>query len=339
MIYILLSIALSIASMLELLSNNKSINKFLLISITICLTILTGTRTWGGEDLDNYRAFFENIDSSVISYGIFYEALNRFAIFLNLTFDQFLLILAAIVIPPQAYFFHKFCRYPSTALFLFYALNFIWLDHILIRQSIASVFILFAASLYIAGKSIGSAVSVAVATLFHASALLFSTMSVAMLSNIYIRTLFAVLFIVFSITLFNAPHAWIESMPGLSPNIPRYLTESEGTAVSNLLETFIAILLFYKTQSHYSPRERTLFTAILFSTLVVLLLSYIIAPAARFLDYSKLFFVIIIIRYLESKPSQLRPVLALPIYFYGIAKIYHFCMTFDGGVLFNAYIN
>lgn len=325
--------------MLELLSNNKIIRNFILIFITILLTILTGTRTWGGSDLDNYRAFFENIDSSTISYGILYEALNRFAIFLNLTFDQFLLILAVIVIPPQAYFFHKLCRHPSTALFLFYALNFIWLDHILIRQSIASVFILFAASLYISRKSIGSAVSMAVATLFHASALLFSTMSAAMLSHYYIRTAFAVLFTAFSIALLNAPHGWIESIPGISPNIPRYLTESEGTATSNLLETFIALLLFYKTQSQYSPRERTLFTAILFSTLVFLSLSFVIAPAARFLDYSKLFFIIIIVRYLESKPSQLRPILALPIYLYGIAKVYHFCMTFDGGAPFNAYIN
>lgn len=334
MTYIYLSIILSIVSLLELLSNNRYISKILIIAITIFLVIFTGTRTWGGTDLDNYRIFFENIDSSEISYGILYETLNRSAIFLDLNFDQFLLLLAIVVVPSQAYFFYRSCKYPSTAFFLFYSFNFIWLDHILIRQSIASIFLLMGASLYIASKRFWSVLSVTVATLFHASALFWSIMSLVMLSQTYIRATLIALLIVIGFAFVYVSPEWIATLPGMSPNIPRYLVESEGVAFSNLIETLVVVGLFVKKKSYYHPNERLFFSAVLFCSIVVIGLSYIIAPAARFLDYSKIFFVIIAVRYLEKTPPETRVLFALPVYFYGIAKIFHFCMTFDGGVLF-----
>jgi hypothetical protein len=333
--YIQIAIALSIASMFELIISNKRIKLLTLILMSLFLVVITGLRKWGGTDLDNYRRFYENIDSSTISYGILYEALNHLSLFLNLNFEQFLFALSIVVILPQAYFFNKFCRYPSTALFVFYALNFIWLNHILIRQSIASIFILIGASMYVSGKITSSTISVAIASLFHASALLFSTMTALLIYYVNIRMVLIVTIILVSISSFNLLGELIYSLPFISPNIARYLTENEGVPVSSLLETFIAILLFYKTRRHYLPREQSLFIAILDCSVIILFLSYFVPASARFLEYSKLFFVIIILRYLESKPAKFRFILSLPIFFYGILKVYYFVQIFDGGVLLN----
>ncbi|HJV25097.1 MAG TPA: EpsG family protein [Aromatoleum sp.] len=338
MIYISVAIFFAALSLLELLSNNRQTKQGLLLLAVVFLIAFTGLRSWGGTDLDNYRDYYINLDDAKISYGFLYEMLNRFALSLGLSFTEFLILIAVIVIPSQIYFFYKTCAFPVTALFVFYILNFIWLDHILLRQSIASVFVLSGVWLLLRQRKMLSVTSFVVAGFFHASALIAAMSWVAMMARQPYKILVAVLVIALSLAFFHLPVDWSEFIPGLSPNIGRYLVESESVGISNVLETAAAIILFQKGRSQYSDQEIIWYSAMLWSSVVIVVLSFDVAPAARFLEYARLFFVVIFVRYIQSNSPTLRPLVAMPIYVYGLAKIYHFCVTFDGGAAFNAYL-
>lgn len=338
MIYIVVASILVVLSLAEISVNQKIFREYLLIFVTLGLVVLTGLRTWGGSDFEVYRDYYVDVDGAKVQYGFLYEYINRIVNWLGLDYTGFLMLIAAIVVPAQLYFFSKSSKYPVTATFIFFTTNFVWLDHVIIRTSLASALVLMAALAFVKRKLLCSVVCVFIASWIHASAAAAWLIWLAFKRVRYASILMVPLLVVLAYAVSKLTIDWSSLADWLSPNIERYLVENEGVSISNILELAFAFVLYRLVPQKYEKWEIVLYNGVLRASLFITLIAYTIAAAARFLEYSRFFYIVIFMKYIESRPCSNRILFCLPFYLYGLAKIYHFCTTFDGGAAYDAYL-
>lgn len=335
MIYTIIALGLGTLSLIEILLEKKVISTMLMIAICIFLIIINGTRTWGGDDLIVYENYYQNLSLAKLQYGIGFETLVDVSNKLGLNFKDFIFGTAFFIIPIQLIFFVKSTKFPVTATFIFFMMGFIWLDQILVRQSLAACFILISVMCYLSGRRYISMVGILCASLFHASALIAYTFWEFI--NKFKKTRFGItLLTIIVLSLISNSYIYDivnEYIHYISPNILNYIENNEGIAITKVIDFIVALILYLVGRRNYTVNENNLYSGVFFISGIILLISYKISAATRFLEYSNLFYAVVIARYFYKKPIKSKIIIFLFFYIYAIARIYYFTMVFDGGLL------
>ncbi|EAO9822272.1 oligosaccharide repeat unit polymerase, partial [Salmonella enterica] len=224
-----------------LLDLNDKRTFFLFLLPLVVLLILTGFRGNGGDDFFVYEQYFSSIPIALYNYGSGYFYLNVLVKHFG-DYEFFIFISSLLCLSLQSFFIYFETKSPCIVLLLFYSTSFLWLDFILIRQSIAVGFFVIALSLY-ANNRIKTAFLFCVAAgLFHETAFFAATL-IYVLSKLGRKNIFIFIFILFILSPFLSKGlVAINDITIKNKNIELYIGEHALPSMANIIELLIAML-------------------------------------------------------------------------------------------------
>lgn len=335
MSYVIIALGLGLLSLVEILFEKKFVSMSLMTAICVFLIFINGARTWGGDDLYVYQNYYQDLSLAKIKYGFGFEALTNVSNKLGLTFEEFIFGIAFFIIPVQLAFFIKSTGLPVTATFIFYVMGFIWIDQILIRQSLASCFVLIGIMLYLSGRRFTSVGSIITAGLFHASAIVVYVTWLLLYKFKKYSYFIAILVLAAGLFILNTYNIFSQYEDYISPNIQNYIENGEGLAFSRVTDFIIALFLYIVAQNKFTENEKKFYNLVFLNSAIFLVISFNLNATARILDYAIFFYAIVFSKFIYGMPLKLKLITFLFFYIYGITRIYYFTLYFDNGVLMN----
>lgn len=330
LIYNTIFVFLSFLALLDL-SHKKNLLFFLFPCFILLL--LTAIRGNGGDDFYVYEKYFNALPNEIFNYGYGYYSLNMFVKNFG-EYPFFIIISSIICITLQAIFIYRETEKPTLVLFLFYSTSFLWLDFILIRQSISVGFFILAISFFKNNKKIFACLFLILSSLFHET-----TIFAGVVFYILYRAEKAGFLFTIGSVLIIAPFlsdiiTIINDMTIKNNNITLYLEQRTLPSIANVIELTIAFVAFYiinKNSVFRESNEYKIYKSILYSSLCILLLSYTIPSLARFLEFFRFFYFILVVRMLMQFNVRSRYLFFVIILAYCFMRLNSFINQFDSG--------
>lgn len=330
-IYNIFFIFLLMFALLDLSIQRKSLLLFILP--LLALFFLAGFRGNGGDDFLVYEEYFYAIPEEIYNYGYGYLGLNVIVKYFG-DYSLFILISSFICISLQSIFIYHEAKSPCVILFLFYATSFLWLDFILIRQSIAVGFFIIAIIFYKKSYNGLTFLFFFFACLFHET-----TLFAALLFYVFSKTKGKTLFLTIVLLGVISPFFFeiltvVNNLTIRNKNISAYLSYQVLPSTANIVEFLIAALCFAFMRRQIrddNSREYIAYQSILISSFFVLLLSYSVPTLARFLEFFRIFYLILLVRLLMQLETISRYLIFIFIVVYCFLRINSFVNQFDSG--------
>lgn len=257
----------------------KTQKKLFIIIFFSILTIMAMIRSWkvGVDTAQYYRNFnyIVNLDwneYNSIRYEFGFFALCKILSYFSKDPHILISVTSLIIIPSIGYHIYKYSENIAMSTFLYITLNLYFFHMTGMRQSLASIFILYGFNYLNDEKYIKYIFFTIIATLFHSSAIIMISLVFLKKLNYnnktYTRTIFIIVIcFIFYKSLFSAATIFLDKYSGYSDSV---------FGVSNyfgaLFQFFIGIILY--TTVHYlyfnkkKNKEINLFTLRLFSLAV-----------------------------------------------------------------------
>lgn len=327
-------------AMLELMCSKKNI---VIFSFSLMIMIaLAGARSIGGSDYYVYQTYFDSIPQSIYSYGVGYYYLNLIVKELGGNFNSLVMVCSILSMSMQGIFFYRNAEKPVLCLIIFFALSFLWLDMVLIRQSIAAGLLLLSIDSWLRNNKTIALVLTCLATLFHETAAVMAIMIVVMFyidTKYYIKTLIicmiSLLWLKVFMMLIN--NAFIHN-----GNVDAYLNEPSSISGALLLDfsfTLFTYLLLRKYQEIISPKHYKLFQAALFLGVIFIGSSIILPVMARLNDYIKVIYILIFSSYIANvNKIEMKGAYFSIVILYCLFRLNVFITGFDGGFIYQSYL-
>lgn len=327
-------------SLLELFCNKKSLTLFLIP--LIAMATLVSVRSIGGTDYDVYKLYFESIPDAIYSYGIGYYSLNYITKYLFNDFNMLIAISGMSAVLMQGWYFYRNSDKPTLCLMMFYAVGFIWLDMVLIRQSIAAGLLLIAADCFFKRKVILAIISIIVATMFHEVAIIIALAGVVLYkidSKHYVKIL---LVSIFSLWWLKMVVVYLNQSILHNGNIEAYLNEPSFISGSLLIDFIFTCFIYFLSRSQKGlmhAKEYKIYQIIIFLGIGILIISYLLPVMARLSEYIKFFYILMTVSYISRQDRAVNKMLIFIILFiYCVVRLNLFLTQFDGGFIYRSYI-
>lgn len=330
LIYNAIFLFLTLFALLDL-SDKKNLAFFVIPCFT--LFILTAFRGNGGDDFFVYEQYFNSIPDELFKYGYGYYILN--VIVKNVgDYSLFIIISSSLCIILQSIFIYRESEKPCFVLFVFFATSFLWLDFILIRQSIAVGFFIIAMIYFKNNKNILALLFLCMASLFHETAIFAGLMFYILYRVNKSGAIISVLILILIAPFLSEVISIINNLTIKNNNVNLYINQRALPSLANIVELLAAFIAFYKiknTTAFRSDVDRKCYKSILLSSLCILVLSYTIPSLARFLEYFRLFYFILLAKLLSRLDFTSRYLLLIVIVLYGFLRLNSFINQFDTG--------
>lgn len=327
---IFITFLLSLTSLIDITKVNIHIKKFIYLIISIFLFYFTAFREWGGSDYHIYEQYFQNPEDFFINYGIGYEILTKTFLALNLNYRDFIIATSLFTTFIQLWFIQKYSRHSLISLLWYFSSGFIWINHILIRQSIAISFCLIFIHLLIKNYSKLKFLPLLLGISFHGSSIFYA--SFLKFKKKYIFLITILLFAFFILAFFFTYSKIIDIF---SPNLLVYILQpqNEGFSKALVLEFILLTIVIIKNKKLYLDKKNEINYS-LFVILLLVVLSFIsLVPAsARVLDLFKIISAVILVNFISEMKLLNRCPLFLLLIIISIFRIISFLNTFDGGL-------
>lgn len=308
---------------------------------TITIILLGGFRNFGGSDYLIYKDYFDKIDNPPHQYELLYYKLNELISFAHLNFNNFIFITSTFTIGFHCWFIKKNTSKAELGILFFYSTTFIWLDNILIRQSIASCFLLLSLShMAVENKRIHAILYLITASLFHSSAAIAGTITIAIFLTKNKIVPFLVIILIPLITLPSEFENIIRITNNeiiSNPNVVQYLNNSEGTSSANIIELFLAWASLRRLRKT-TISKREIWNAALMSALLFTIASFKIPALARFIEYYRIIYIIIITEYISNINGLEKKFAIGAALLYCLIRLNNFTQNFDNGITYTSYL-
>lgn len=307
----------------------------------LALLFLAGFRGNGGDDYLVYKDYFSSLPKEIYNYGYGYLGLNVIVRFFG-DYSLFIFISSFVCVLLQSIFIYHEAKSPCVVLFLFYATSFLWLDFILIRQSIAVGFFIIAIIFYKKNHNGLTFLFFFFACLFHET-----TLFVALLFYVFSKIKGKALFLTLVLLGVMSPFFFeiltaVNNLTIKNKNISAYLSYRVLPSAANMVEFSIAVLCFTFMRRQIrddNSREYIAYQSILMSSFFVLLLSYSVPTLARFIEFFRFFYLILLVHLLMQLEVISRYLIFILIATYCFLRMNSFIMQFDSGFgyIFNGF--
>lgn len=333
-------IIISFLSLLELFSCRKV---FILFVIPLILmAILAGIRSVGGTDYDVYQLYFESLPDVIYSYGYGYYILNCLVKYIFNDFNALIAVSSICAVFIQGWYFYRSSSKPTLCLMMFYAVGFIWLDMVLIRQSIAAGFLLIATDYFFRKKILLASVFVICATMFHEVAIIIAISGVIFLSinsKHYLKIIFISIILLWWLKVIII---YLNQAIFHNGNIDAYLNEPSFISGSLLIDFCFALFIYSlsKKQKENIPKnEYKLYQVIIFLGIGIIMASYLLPVMARLTEYIKFFYILMTVAFIsrQNKISN-KLFMFIVLFIYCAIRLNIFLTQFDGGFVYSSYI-
>lgn len=327
-------------SLLELFCSRK--NFFIFLIPLVAMVIFVGIRSVGGTDYDVYKLYFESIPDAIYSYGLGYFGLNYVV---KLFCDDFNLLIAVSgmsAVLMQGWYFYKNSNKPTLCLMMFYAVSFIWLDMVLIRQSIAAGLLLIAADFFFRRKNLLALIFLTFATMFHEVTVVIAIAGVILYktnSRHYIKIL---LVSVVSLWWIKIIVVYLNQTILHNGNIEAYLSEPPFISGSLLIDFLFACFIYFLSTNQRTlihEKEKKIYQVIMVLGIGILLVSYLLPVMARLSEYIKFFYILMTVSYISRQEKIANKVLLfVALFIYCAVRLNVFLTHFDGGFIYSTYM-
>lgn len=330
-IYNLLLLSIIFISSIELLKKKKSLSLF--VPIVIILITITALRGNGGSDFIVYEKYFQSLPNEIYNYGYGYLFLNKATAYFG-DYHLLIIITSIISITLQSIYIYNETRYPSITFLIFFSTSFILLNFILIRQAIAIGFILLSFLFYKKEMSILSFLFSILAIIFHETAIFVLILFIAIEKSPKVISYIFIISIIMIIPFFKDIAIVINELTINNQNILIYINEKSLPSSANLIETSLAIICYITLKNRKKfPNEREchIYYSIIVSSITILILSYSIQPLARFLEYYRIIFFILYIKFFEQLNNSSKIIFFIILLLYCTARLNSFIIQYDNG--------
>ncbi|APW69043.1 EpsG family protein [Salmonella enterica] len=308
-------------------------NFFLFTLSFIVLLILMGFRGNGGDDFLVYQQYFNSLPIILYDYGVGYFYLNSFAKYFG-NYEFFIFVSSLLCLSLQSFFIYSETEKPCLVLLLFYSTSFLWLDFILIRQSIAVGFFVVAISLYKNSRNKLSFLFFVFSALFHETAF-FAAALFYIFSKLEKKgILIAILILLILSPFLSDILVIINNITIKNKNVELYLGEHALPSIANIAEFLMAVLAFIiikKDDIFRNSKEYRLYKVIIIASFCILVLSYTVPTLARFLEYYRLFYFLLLTRMFMYFNLRSRYMIFIALTVYGFVRMNSFIYQFDSG--------
>lgn len=297
------------------------------------LLILTAFRGNGGDDFFVYEQYFNSIPDELFKYGYGYYILNIVVKDFG-NYSLFIIISSTLCIILQSIFIYRESEKPCFVLFLFYSTSFLWLDFILIRQSIAVGFFIIAMVYFKNNKNILALMFLIVASIFHETAIFAGLMFYILYRVNNLGSIILVSILILIAPFLSEIISIINNLTIKNNNIDLYMNQRALPSLANIVELLVAFIVFYKIKNITTFKNEgdfKYYKSILLSSLCILILSYTIPSLARFLEYFRLFYFILLAKLLSRLNFRSRYLLLMVIVLYSLLRLNSFINQFDSG--------
>ncbi|MFP2308405.1 EpsG family protein [Citrobacter braakii] len=327
-------------SVLELFCSKKNLVIFLIPLVT--MAIFVGIRSVGGTDYDVYKLYFESIPDAIYSYGLGYFGLNYVVKFFYNDFNLLIAVSGMCAALMQGWYFYKNSNKPTLCLMMFYAVSFIWLDMVLIRQSIAAGLLLIAADFFFRRKNLLALIFLIFATMFHEVTVVIAIAGVVLYktnSKYYAKILLAS---VISLWWLKIIVLYLNQNILHNGNIDAYLNEPPFISGSLLIDFLFACFIYLlsaKQRELIHAKENKIYQVIIILGIGILLISYLLPVMARLSEYIKFFYILMTVSYISRQDKITNKVLLfVALFIYCAVRLNVFLTQFDGGFIYSSYM-
>lgn len=178
-------------------------NKITFFIAVLLLLLFAGLRYGIETDYWAYYRIFNLEKQRGIEPG-FNLLIDLYKTYISQSFDGFIFIVALLSISIK-YFFFKDTASPFWGLLIYYSLFYILFEYNIIRQGLAASFLLIASNYAKKKQGLKFFVFVVIASTFHISSVLFMPVYFFATRSLFIRDVFVLIFLAFSICLFLYP--------------------------------------------------------------------------------------------------------------------------------------
>ncbi|HCW0181682.1 TPA: EpsG family protein [Citrobacter freundii] len=306
------------------------------------MAIFVGIRSVGGTDYDVYKLYFESIPDAIYSYGLGYFGLNYVVKYFFNNFNLLIAVSGIFAVIMQGWFFYKNSNKPTLCLMMFYAVSFIWLDMVLIRQSIAAGLLLIAIDFFFKRKNLLALIFLIFATSFHEVTVVIAIAGVILYkidTRHYIKILLAS---VISLWWLKIIVVYLNQSILHNGNIEAYLNEPPFISGSVLIDFLFACFIYFlsaKQRALIHTKENKLYQVIIVLGIGVLIISYLLPVMARLSEYIKFFYILMTVSYISRQDKIFNKLLLfVALLIYCAVRLNIFLTQFDGGFIYSSYM-
>lgn len=331
LIYNIVFVFLLVLALLDISVRQKSFILFLIP--LIALIILTGFRGNGGDDFIVYEKYFESVPVELYNYGYGYFNLNVAVKYFG-EYKFFIFISALVCLCLQAVFIYRETNAPCLALFLFYSTSFLWLDFVLIRQSISTGFFLISILTFYRKRYVLSFIYFVLGFVFHET-LLFAAIIFLIFYKLPNKTWIWLFLILILVTPFLSDILIvINDLTIKNKNISNYVSERTLPSLANAFEVLVGLgtlLLSKNKMKIYDKRWFMIYKSVVLCSFFILFVSYSVPPIARFLEYFRFFYFVLLANILMHTNLKNRYIIFFIISVYCLTRLNSFIYQFDSG--------